>query len=328
MDYAAILQSAPLAAYMPEATLRRLVDEAEPLYLRGGEYLYREGEASDHFYVVAAGRLRVASGRDTLVGHIGFGEPVGEAGVISGEVRSASVRALRDSIVLRLGREPFLQFLNAHAPAAVALTRRLIFRLRQTPRERQRAATLGQSAIAIFPASAGVPAMALAEVLARAFGHYPAVRVISAAHVDASIGSGSAQAPYADAGLSRRLQEWFCDLERRHPHALAAAAGARLAHEGAGADRLGRGRVHRRVAAAQPDPHARPVGAGVRTGGLAPRKQSRCDEPEREHQCLVEPALRLGLAGRDCERVVAEARDQRRTDGRGRDGRRRSEAAA
>ncbi|MFA5938546.1 MAG: patatin-like phospholipase family protein [Sinimarinibacterium sp.] len=220
MDYAAILQSAPLAAYMPEATLHRLVAEAEPLYLRGGEYLYREGEAPDFFYVVAAGRLRVTSGEDTLIGHIGFGEPVGEAGVIAGESRSASVRAQRDSIVLRLGREPFLQFLNSHAPAAVALTRRLIFRLRQTQRERQRAATLGQSAIAIFPASCGVPAMALAEVLARSFGGYPAVRVISAAHVDASMGVGSAQAPYADHALSRRLQEWFCELERRHPHLI------------------------------------------------------------------------------------------------------------
>lgn len=220
MDYAAILQDAPLAAYMPEATLRDLVDTAEPIYLRGGEYLYREGETPDYFYVVAAGRLRVASGEEALVGHIGFGEPVGEAGAISGENRSASVRALRDSIVLRLGRDPFLRFLNSHAPAAVALTRRLIFRLRQTQSERRRAATLGQNAITIFPASPGAPAMALAEMLARSLGGYPAVRVIGAAHVDAGFGAGSAQAPYADRELSRRLQEWFCDLERRHRHLI------------------------------------------------------------------------------------------------------------
>ncbi len=219
MDYASLLAQAPLAAYMPEATLRRLLDLAEALHLRGGEYLYREGETPDYFYVVVSGRLRV-TGNDILIGHIGFGEPVGEAGTISGEPRSATVRAVRDSVVLRLGREPFLQFINTHAAAAVALTRRLIFRLRQSNRERQRAAALGQNTLTVFPASANAPAMALAEILARTLSGFPAVRVISAAHTDATFGPGSAQAPYSDTAASRRLAEWFCELERRHRHLI------------------------------------------------------------------------------------------------------------
>ena len=33
---------------MPEATLRRMVDLAEPLYLQSGDYLYAQGEAPDY----------------------------------------------------------------------------------------------------------------------------------------------------------------------------------------------------------------------------------------------------------------------------------------
>jgi NTE family protein len=224
MDYAALLAQAPLAGYMPETTLRRMVDLAEPLHLHGGQYLYREGESPDYFYMVAGGRLRV-TGNEALIGHIGFGEPVGEAGTITGEARSATVRAVRDSVVLRLPRADFLDFLNHHAPAAVALTRRLIFRLRQSNRERQRAAALGQTTLTVFPASPNAPAMALAETLARAMSGFPAARVISAAHVDATFGSGSAQAAYSDAALSRRLGEWICELERRHRHLIFVADG-------------------------------------------------------------------------------------------------------
>ncbi|MGH8460256.1 MAG: patatin-like phospholipase family protein [Stenotrophobium sp.] len=219
MDYAAILNQAPLAAHMPEATLRRLVDLAEPLHLQGGEYLYAEGDAPDYFYVVVSGRLRV-SNKDALVGYIAFGEPVGEAGVISGELRNSTVRAVRDSVVLRLPRVEFLDFLNNHAAAAVALTRRLIFRLRQSRRERELSATFGQSTFAIFPASHDAPAMELAEILARGLSGWPAVRVIGTAHVDAMFGAGSAQAPYSDLAASRRLTEWFCALERKHRHLI------------------------------------------------------------------------------------------------------------
>lgn len=225
MDIAAVLASTPLAALMPEATRQKLADLAEPLYLHAGEALYREGEAPDYCYVVLSGRLRV-SGQDSLIGHVGYGEVVGEAGAITGEPRSSTVSAIRDSIVARLPREVFLEFLLGNATAGVALARMLVTRLRAGSRERRLSAEQGQCCFAVFPASSNVPAMTLAEALARGLSGWPAARVISSAHVDASLGAGAAQTPYEDRAGSRRLMEWFGAMERRHRYLIVVADAA------------------------------------------------------------------------------------------------------
>lgn len=225
MDYAALLQHAPLAAHMSQATLRGMVDQAQALTMQGGDYLYREGDAPDYFYVVVSGRLRVTSGRDTLIGYIGYGEPVGEAGAMMNEPRSASVRALRDSVVLRLDKQRFMDFINHNASAAVALAQRLVFRLRQSARERQIAASLSQNNYTVLATSSDTPAMTLAESLARGMNGYPQVRVLTAAHVDACLGPGTASAAYSDHATSLRLSQWLCELEQRH-HSLIFVADA------------------------------------------------------------------------------------------------------
>jgi NTE family protein len=219
VDIAATLSATPLAALMPEATLRSLAAIAEPLFLHSGEALYRAGESPDYCYVVLSGRLRV-SGQDTLIGHVSYGEIVGEAGAISGERRSSTVTALRDSVVVRLPREIFLDFLHTNPAAGVALSRMLVTRLRAGSRERRLSAEQGQCVFTIFPASQNVPAMTLAEVLARGLSGWPAARVITSAHVDATLGPGTAQTPYADFQGSQRLMEWFGAMERRHRYLI------------------------------------------------------------------------------------------------------------
>ncbi|MGQ0701072.1 MAG: patatin-like phospholipase family protein [Panacagrimonas sp.] len=225
MDIAAILSSTPLAALMPEATRQILADLAEPLYLHSGESLYREGEPPDYCYVVLSGRLRVM-GHDSLIGHVGYGEVVGEAGAITGEPRSSTVVALRDSIVVRLPRDVFVEFLLGNAAAGVALSRMLVTRLRAGSRERRLSAEQGQCCFAVFPASPSVPAMTLAETLARGLSGWPVARVITSAHVDASLGPGTAQTPYEDIAGSRRLMEWFGVMERRHRYLICVADAA------------------------------------------------------------------------------------------------------
>lgn len=219
MDYAKLLAGAPLAAFMPAETLQSMVNLSEPLLLYSGQYLYHQGDAPDYFYVLVSGRLRVSTDEE-LLGHISFGEPVGESGVIAGEPRSATVRAVRDSVVLRLPRASFLKFIEGNAAAALALTRRIIARSRQSRRARELAAAQGQSTFTLFPASPHMPVMALAETLSRRLGGWPDVRVISARHCDAAFGPGAAQTSYEDAERSGALVRWCCELERRHRYVI------------------------------------------------------------------------------------------------------------
>jgi NTE family protein len=86
----------------------RLAAELETLNLKRGAVLVRQGETSDALYVVVTGRFLVTlEGRRQPVAELGPGQPIGEIAFLAGGPRTATVTALRDSLVLRLGRPEF-----------------------------------------------------------------------------------------------------------------------------------------------------------------------------------------------------------------------------
>lgn len=93
---------------LPASEMAALAAEFETRSLRRGEVLVRQGEEADALYVVVSGRFSVAlEGRNSPLCEIGPGQPVGEIAFLAGGTRTATVRAMRDSLVLRLGRDDF-----------------------------------------------------------------------------------------------------------------------------------------------------------------------------------------------------------------------------
>jgi NTE family protein len=93
---------------LEESERARLAAELETLNLRRGDALVRQGETADALYIVVTGRFLVTvAGRREPVAELGPGQPVGEIAFLAGGARTATVTALRDSLVLRLGRAEF-----------------------------------------------------------------------------------------------------------------------------------------------------------------------------------------------------------------------------
>ncbi len=120
----------------------------ERIILPGDEWLFRQGEAGNALYFLVRGRLQVwidshedAAGA-TFVGEIMPGETVGEIGLLTRQPRSASIRAARDSLLLRLDREGFERLTAGHPRMAVQLAGSIAERLqhrtsgRSTPARR------------------------------------------------------------------------------------------------------------------------------------------------------------------------------------------------
>src|SRR3954454_10377151 len=65
----------------------------------GGNVLFRRGDPSDTIFIVVSGLLAVemksGDGAEHIVTRLGAGEIVGEMGCITGQPRTASLRALR-----------------------------------------------------------------------------------------------------------------------------------------------------------------------------------------------------------------------------------------
>ncbi len=85
-----------------------LVAELETRSLKRGDVLVRQGETADALYIVISGRFAVTlEGRREPLTEIGPDQPIGEIAFLTGGVRTATVAAMRDSLVLRLDRADF-----------------------------------------------------------------------------------------------------------------------------------------------------------------------------------------------------------------------------
>lgn len=131
----AAVRSSSVFASLDDHILREIASKMEFVHLDGQDILFRQGDVGDALYIVVSGRLQVVAergdGTKTTIGQIGIGEVVGEMALIGGEVRTATVHAIRDSSIARLTRAAFddligrypHKLLRLFGSAAIARTR-------------------------------------------------------------------------------------------------------------------------------------------------------------------------------------------------------------
>ncbi len=99
-----------------------------------GQYVYRQGDASEVFFVIATGEAELVLGRGEggvkVVGRIGPGGHFGETGILTGKPRSLSVRALCDLVVICFDKRYFRITLLANSRIHKELDAALAERLR------------------------------------------------------------------------------------------------------------------------------------------------------------------------------------------------------
>ncbi len=111
-----LLARVPFLRSLPEPALERLARAAEHDAAQAGETVVRQHEPGELFYVVASGELEV-SVDGTLIRRLYDGDYFGEIALLRDVPRTATVRARRDSELLAVGREAFLNAVNGYAPS-------------------------------------------------------------------------------------------------------------------------------------------------------------------------------------------------------------------
>lgn len=98
-----------------------------------GDFVYRQGDESEVFYVIAMGEAEMVLVRDrgnSIVGRIGPGGHFGETGLLTGKPRSVSVRALCDLVLICFDKRVFRTLLLANSRIHRQLDAALAERLR------------------------------------------------------------------------------------------------------------------------------------------------------------------------------------------------------
>lgn len=118
-----------LLAGLPEGARRRLEEAARTVVVPAGSWVLREGDPPGSAYVVHRGRLEVEVGGQ-LVREVGPGAVIGELALLTGEHRSAGVRARRDSTLLEVPRQAFEDLLTDDPVASRFVLTQVAERLR------------------------------------------------------------------------------------------------------------------------------------------------------------------------------------------------------
>jgi CRP-like cAMP-binding protein len=106
---------------MSEQEIRLLVPHAQVHEFGAGETLFAQGDTGDTMYVIRRGKVEVLARTDNgSMRHIAvMGRPqiVGEAGMMTGDPRNATIKAQTDVEVLELNRESFAELFKTHPEA-------------------------------------------------------------------------------------------------------------------------------------------------------------------------------------------------------------------
>lgn len=113
-----LLSSCDLMRHLPAEQIEAILHCIRDRDLKSGEILFRAGDPGDALYIVASGKVDVLSGstsdRGALGGTIatlGQGHAFGEMSLLSGEPRTATIRAAEDTHLLKIAKEDFEQLI-------------------------------------------------------------------------------------------------------------------------------------------------------------------------------------------------------------------------
>jgi predicted acylesterase/phospholipase RssA/CRP-like cAMP-binding protein len=188
-DLAQLLRSVPLFATLSPDDCLDVAGLASVVRVGANCLLFRQGDPADAMYVVLSGRLEalVAVGAgERAVRAFNRGELIGELGLLAENERSASIRAVRVSELLRIDGDVFARLLE-HSPGfARGLSRSLARRLQQSGPSLVEAGPSPRVLAAVF-LDPGTPEMLLRETLAATLRKWGSVSVIRSARAKSPV---------------------------------------------------------------------------------------------------------------------------------------------
>jgi len=128
-----LLRRSPLFAGLSVADVNAVADMAGMRWFDRGEYLYRQGETAEFFYVVFDGAVKISrvmpAGKSMVVDFRGPGNVIGGRTLVADEVHVDNARAVEDVLVGVIPVRLAAEFLAERPGAAISLARHLASRL-------------------------------------------------------------------------------------------------------------------------------------------------------------------------------------------------------
>jgi CRP-like cAMP-binding protein len=125
-----LLAACDLMRHLPAQHIEQILPCIHTRQLKSGEILFKAGEPGDALYIVAHGKVEVlANGSPgteaggSAIATLGEGHAFGEMSLLSGGPRSATIRAVEDTDLLKIGKDDFDRLVATDRQMADAVQR-------------------------------------------------------------------------------------------------------------------------------------------------------------------------------------------------------------
>lgn len=208
------------------STLHAIQEQLIWRRLAAGETLFRQGDVGRSMFIVVTGRLQIVYESDQpdqaerVLQEMAAGDTVGEFALLTDEVRSASVYALRQTDLVELTRPVFEALIRDHPQVMVEIARMIVNRQKRSnrslPEERTEALTL-----AVYPAGEDPSALtAFANRLRDSLSVHGPTALFTADSFDEVFGRAGMAQLELDDPLSIVLNNWLQEQGRIYRHIL------------------------------------------------------------------------------------------------------------
>jgi CRP/FNR family transcriptional regulator len=135
----ALLKKSPIFSALGDREASDLGAMAFERHIKRSQFLFREGESCENFYILADGRLRTflysSLGRDvTLFTPLRSGEVLGPTSIFRNRPPSGSMQAAAATRVLGFKKDEFIRFLTGHPAVMMELIKVLAARVSELNR--------------------------------------------------------------------------------------------------------------------------------------------------------------------------------------------------
>jgi len=125
-DRIGLLNQVAFLASVPDEVRAQVAQRLQPVRVRAGEAVFRQGQSGDAFYVIRRGQAEVAharEGAETRLAQLGPGEHFGEIALLGQSSRTATVRGLTDLDLLALRKGDFERLFAGHLSVSETVER-------------------------------------------------------------------------------------------------------------------------------------------------------------------------------------------------------------
>lgn len=138
-DLADTITNIPLFSGLSREDIAKILGKLEEVNLDGGTTIFSQGDKGDSFYLIESGAVEVvlesAAGRNQVIGVLGPRDWFGEMALLSGDARTATIKAVAATTLWRLSREALDELIEKHPSWMLQFCTALIKRLTRAERQ-------------------------------------------------------------------------------------------------------------------------------------------------------------------------------------------------